>query len=104
MKWLVLVLAILLGWLQYRLWIGEGSMAQIQELKREIEKQQLENAHLRSRNQVLASEIELLKTGKSIEDRARRDMGMIYKDETFILIVEEKDKPGHDKNTHAKPQ
>jgi len=58
MKWVVLILVLLLGFLQYRLWVGEGSLAQIAELKRNIEKQQLENAHLRSRNQALVDEIE----------------------------------------------
>lgn len=92
MKWVVLVLLLLLGFLQYRLWVGEGSLAQIAQLKRDIQKQQLENAHLRSRNQALAAEIEALKKGTSIEDRARRDMGMIRKDETFVLIVDEQEK------------
>ncbi len=94
MKWLVLVLVLLLGFLQYRLWVGEGSLAQIAELKHDIQKQQLENAHLRARNQSLVAEIEALKNGSSIEDRARRDMGMIRKDETFVLIVDEQGKAG----------
>ncbi len=92
MKWLVLVLILLLGFLQYRLWVGEGSLAQIAELNHDIQKQQLENAHLRARNQALVAEIEALKSGSSIEDRARRDMGMIRKDETFVLIVDEREK------------
>lgn len=86
---MVLALLLLLGFLQYRLWVGEGSLAQMAELKHEIDKQLLENAHLRARNQALASEIEALKTGSSIEDRARRDMGMIRKDETFVLIIDD---------------
>ena len=89
MKWIVLTLVILLVFLQYRLWVGDGSLAQMTELKREIERQQLENAHLRSRNQALAAEIETLKKGTNMEDRARRDMGMIRKDETFVLIVDD---------------
>jgi len=92
MKWVVLLLVVLLGFLQYRLWVGEGSLAQISELKRDIQQQQLENAHLRARNQALASEIDALKSGSSVEDRARRDMGMIRKDETFVLIVDEQEK------------
>lgn len=92
MKWVVLVLVLLLAFLQYRLWVGEGSLAQVAELKRDIQKQQLDNAHLRSRNQALAAEIEALKAGTSIEDRARRDMGMIRKDESFVLIVDEQEK------------
>ena len=92
MKWVVFVLIALLGFLQYRLWVGEGSLAQLAELKRDIHTQQLENAHLRSRNQALSAEIEALKNGSSMEDRARRDMGMIRKDETFILMVDEQEK------------
>lgn len=92
MKWVVLILVLLLGFLQYRLWVGEGSLAQIAGLKHDIQEQQLENAHLRARNQALAAEIEALKNGSSIEDRARRDMGMIRKDETFVLIVDEQEK------------
>lgn len=97
MKWVVLVLVLLLGFLQYRLWVGEGSLAQIAELKRDIDQQQMENNHLRSRNQALAAEIEALKSGSSVEDRARRDMGMIRKDETFVLIVDEQEKAKNDK-------
>ncbi|HNE26331.1 MAG TPA: cell division protein FtsB [Pseudomonadales bacterium] len=97
MKWVILVLVLLLGFLQYRLWVGEGSLAQIAELKRDIAQQQMENNHLRSRNQALAAEIEALKTGSSVEDRARRDMGMIRKDETFVLIVDEQEKTKNDK-------
>lgn len=100
MKWLLT--AILLGllvFLQFRLWIGEGSIAHIRELKSKISKQQIENSQLRNRNQALAAEIEALKKGNSIEDRARRDMGMIRKDETFVLIVDDPKK--HEKN-HGK--
>ena len=97
MKWVILVLVLLLGFLQYRLWVGEGSLAQIAELKRDIAQQQMENNHLRSRNQAVAAEIEALKTGSSVEDRARRDMGMIRKDETFVLIVDEQEKTKNDK-------
>ncbi len=92
MKWVVLVLLVLLGFLQYRLWIGEGSLAQVAELKRNIEQQQRENNHLHARNQALAAEIDALKSGSSVEDRARRDMGMIRKDETFVLIIDDQDK------------
>lgn len=88
MKWLVLAMVCLLGFLQYRLWVGEGSLAQVAMLKRDIETQQLENAHLRARNEALAAEVTMLKSGASIEDRARRDMGLIRADESFVLIVE----------------
>ena len=88
MKWIVITLTLLLAFLQYRLWVGEDSMAQLAQLKHELDQQQLENAHYRARNQALAAEIDALKDGSSIEDRARRDMGMIRKNETFVLIID----------------
>ncbi len=66
-------------------------------LRHEIAKQQMDNALLRSRNQSLAAEIEALKNGTSIEDRARRDMGMIHKDETFVLIIDDQEPHEHNK-------
>ena len=38
--WLLLVLILLLAGLQYRLWVGDGSLAQVTELKRQIAEQQ----------------------------------------------------------------
>ena len=88
MKWVALALAVALGLLQYCLWVGDGSLSQVAALKRDIETQQLENAHLLARNEALAAEIAALRSGASVEDRARRDMGLIRADESFVLIVE----------------
>lgn len=92
MKWLALVLVVMLLALQYRLWMGEGSIAHVVSLNREIDKQKEENARLRERNRLLAAEVEALKQGvDAIEERARNDMGMIKEGETFFMIVDEKD-------------
>ena len=39
MRILILVLLLLLGGLQYRLWVGEGSLAEVTALRREIQAQ-----------------------------------------------------------------
>jgi len=92
MKWLIVVLLVTLLALQYRLWVGEGSMANVVQLQREIERQRAENDRLRERNRLLAEEVKALKTGHdAIEARARSEMGMIKEDETFFMIVEEQD-------------
>lgn len=83
------ILIILLAALQYRLWISEGSLADVNRLEREIKIQQADNSRLRERNRILAVEVEDLKTGlDSVEERARNDIGMIKKDETFFMILE----------------
>lgn len=93
MKWLVATLLVLLVGLQYRLWVSEGSLAHRAELQQQIEQQQAANNRLRERNKVLAIEVEELKLGlDSIEERARQQMGMIKKGETFIMIVDPENK------------
>jgi cell division protein FtsB len=89
MKWIVVILVLIILGLQYRLWFGEGSLEQIAELEREIEKQKIENATLQERNDLLLSQIRELKEGtEGLEEKARQDMGMVKEGETFYYITE----------------
>lgn len=89
MKWLMCILIVLLVALQYRLWFGEGSIASVIQLQSEIEKQQALNAQLQERNQLLTAEVHALKTlDDAIEERARSDLGMIKKGETFFMVIQ----------------
>lgn len=75
--------------MQYKLWFGDASVSDVIELKQSIKEQQAKNEQIKQRNAVLAAEVEDLKTGlEAIEERARSELGMIKKDETFIHIVE----------------
>ena len=95
MRWWLWGLLILLGLLQYRLWMGDGSLAEVWRLHGQVEAQKEENERLRERNQALDAEVQDLKQGQAaIEERAREELGMIRKDETFYQIVEE---PGGEK-------
>ena len=90
MRWLIAGLLLCLVFLQFRLWIGDGSLAEVVQLKRQIEQQTAENAALKERNEQLAREVAELKTGlKTIEARARQEMGMIKEGETFFMVVED---------------
>ncbi|ACE83920.1 cell division protein FtsB [Cellvibrio japonicus] len=90
MKWLAAILLLLLAVLQYRLWIGEGSLAHAHRLETEIAQQKAENDRMRERNRILDVEVEELKTGlDTIEERARNDIGLIKKDETFFMIMDD---------------
>lgn len=89
MKWLLIALLVLFTALQYRLWVSEGSWADVTRLEREISEQQQRNDQLQERNRVLAVEVDSLKEGlDSIEERAREDLGMIEEGETFFMVVE----------------
>ena len=82
-----LVLALL--FLQYRLWIGEGSLADLRQLESRVHAQTLENAELRERNERLEIEVMDLKDGiDAVEHRARSELGMIRDDEVFYLFLE----------------
>ena len=89
MKPLVAALLVLLVFLQYKLWLGEGGLTEIWRTHQAIEAQMQENAVLKERNAALDAEVKDLKHGfDAIEERARAELGMIRKDETFYRIVE----------------
>ena len=86
---LALLLALLLG-LQYRLWIGEGSLQELNQLDRAVSAQSAEVAMLQARNRGLRAEVvDLQHEGEAVEERARAELGMIKKQETFFLVVKE---------------
>ncbi|GLS26014.1 cell division protein FtsB [Marinibactrum halimedae] len=75
--------------LQFRLWVGDGSFAHVDRLAKQIDTQQAENERMLKRNQDIAVEVDALKNGlDSVEEKARHEMGMIKKGETFYMLVE----------------
>ena len=90
----VLALALLLGWLQYRLWLGEGSWGEVNALQDHVAQQKRENRGLQERNNELAAEVEDLKSGEAaVEERARSELGMIKPGEKFYRVVESSPAP-----------
>ena len=91
MKFVTVMLFIMLVLLQYRLWIGNGSLTEVHHLQQEKQSILEENESLKERNDSLAAEVLDLKQGlDAIEERARSEMGMIKKDETFYQLVDTK--------------
>ena len=89
MKKLLILLVILLVYLQYNLWIGDGSLQDVWRLHKDVETQHEENAVLRERNEALDAEVKDLQQGfEAIEDHAREDLGMIKDGEIFYQVVE----------------
>ena len=74
MKPLTYILAGLLIALQYPLWIGKGSWMRVWDLDRQLLAQKDGNGRAKARNEAL-------------EERARFELGMIRKDETFYQVV-----------------
>ncbi len=89
MKLIFATLLVVLLLLQYRLWVGEGSFANLAQLNQEIEKQTALNSRLIERNRLLNEEVLALKhQDDAVEERARNDLGMIKKGETFFMVVQ----------------
>jgi cell division protein FtsB len=96
MRWLVLLLLLAFGALQYRLWVGDGSLEELHTLRQQIADYKAEIAQMKARNRALLAEVEDLKHGQSaIEERARSELGMIKQGEVFLQVIEQ-DKGGND--------
>ena len=96
MRWLTVVLVAILMLLQIRLWFGEGSISNKLDLDAQWQLQQEINENYKLRNQLIAQEVESLKTNlDSLEEKARKDLGMIKEGEVFYLVTDKK-KPSSD--------
>lgn len=94
MKYILAVLAILFLALQYQLWFGKGGVVALVSIKHKISAQKQINQKLDDRNKVLIADIKDLRNGnQAIEERARNDLGMIKRNETFFRIVNDQPDP-----------
>lgn len=88
MRFLVGLLAVVLVLLQYRLWLSENGVRESVHLRAAVAAQRAENEELSRRNAQLAAEvIDLRKGTAALEERARNDLGMIGRAETFYQVV-----------------
>ncbi len=89
MKIIIVCLLFIFGVLQYRLWVGEGSFAEISLLKQKLIEQEKALDRLKQINHKLAGELtDLIYGTQAIEERARAELGMIAHDEIFYQILE----------------
>jgi cell division protein FtsB len=96
MKVLAVILGALIVLIQYPLWVGKGGWLRVWQLENEVANQRVKNAGLAARNAALAAEVRDLKQGsEAIEERARRELGMIRADEVFFQYVDQNRPPPH---------
>jgi len=88
MKWLAGALLVVVLGLQYRLWLSGDGVRELARLSEAVEHQKSENEELQARNTQLVAEVADLKAGMAaIEERARSELGMIGRNETFYQVV-----------------
>ena len=74
--------------LQYRLWLSGDGVRELARLSEAVERQQSRERGTQERNQQLIAEVADLKAGMAaIEERARSELGMIGRNETFYQVV-----------------
>jgi cell division protein FtsB len=85
-----IVAIILVLCLQYRLWHSEGEFSRFEERSELVAQLKSDNDEVLQQNQMLYAEILDLRGGhEAIEERARQELGMIKKGETFFRIIQE---------------
>lgn len=88
MKVIITILIVLLLYFQFKLWVGDGGIPDVMHVQNEVDNAKVEEKKLQERNKALAAEVRDLKQGlEAIEERARNELGMIKKDETFYQII-----------------
>ena len=88
MKWLSIALGVVIAILQYRLWLSDSGVRELARMQDAVTQQRTQNAALVERNKQLAAEVRDLKTGMAaLEERARSELGMIARNETYYQVV-----------------
>ena len=82
------LLAILAALLQYHLWMSDQGNREVVRLQAALAAQAGANREQRDRNRQLAAEVDNLKVGfAAVEERARSELGMVARSETFFQVV-----------------
>mgnify|MGYP001823654674 FL=1 len=85
---ILLLLVLMALAMQSQLWLSDAGIRKASDLRRAVATQASQNESLRHRNRALEAEVLNLKNGRAAaEERARTDLGMIGRSETFYQVV-----------------
>ncbi|MDP7537297.1 MAG: septum formation initiator family protein [Methylococcales bacterium] len=89
MRILLVVIGVLTVMLQYRLIFGEGGLQQVSLYQQQIDILSQQNVVKKERNDRIYREVlDLRKGDEALEKRARNELGMIGKGETFYQYLQ----------------
>ncbi|MCU0969358.1 MAG: septum formation initiator family protein [Rubrivivax sp.] len=87
MRLLTVALAVLLGVVQFDLWVGRSSLPYVASLRAQLADQQTANDAARERNARVAAEVGDLREGlEMVEEKARSELGMVAPDEILVQL------------------
>lgn len=93
MKIIIAILIVIFLYLQFKLWVGDGGIPEVMHLQSEVDATVVKKQKLEERNRALSAEVHDLKQGlEAIEERARNELGMIKKNETFYQVIKPAEK------------
>lgn len=93
MKLFTFVLFIVLCASLYYLGFGKNGWMDYKYYQEKIAEREASNEALTERNNIMEVEIkDLRENHESIEETARRELGYIKRDETFVRVIEKEDK------------
>ena len=82
------VLLALLAVVQGQLWLGRGSLFQVNSMEQQLRHQKDANDAAHESNERLASEVKDLREGLDmVEEKARGELGMVKPDEMFVQYM-----------------
>lgn len=89
MRWILIVLVMACVAMQGQLWLAADGKQKTRHLRDAVVEQRRQNQEMRNRNQSLDAEVMNLKQGReAAEERARTDLGMIGRSETFFRVIQ----------------
>ena len=73
---------------QAQLWVGRGSLPQVNQMRHELAQLEQVNREAKQRNDQIANEVRDLQEGlEMVEELARQDLGMVKPNEIFVQIA-----------------
>ena len=82
LTWILLAMLVVL---QGQLWLGRGSVPDVMQLRQTLAENKFNNQQALIANQRLEAELRDLSDGREmIEERARREIGMVKQGEVFV--------------------
>ncbi len=81
------ILVALLVLFHAQLWVGRGSIPNVQEMQQRLNEQNAKNAQAKLDNDQLAAEVKDLQEGLDmVEEKARFELGMVKPNEIFVQV------------------
>jgi cell division protein FtsB len=98
MRWATVLLVVAVLGVQGQLWLGRENMPQVMSLARQLDEQKAANTAAAERNARALAEVSDLREGlEMVEEKARRELGMLRPDEILVQVQQVQAAPASEK-------